>query len=660
MEVAALRLCVPFFEGCHKAYTTIQSSKTVDKRIKLETRLLESQYIRFEAIGKRRTDQLSEPLNEDATNADYDRRMQNVKDLLSSAQFVMEEAEKVIAEVAKMSQPRNRLKKRAPTSGAASTASASGATSIVSAPPALNTADTMSLIDRMTTPSLRTEESAVVSETSLSEANTVPPAGLTGKEKGKKSPWKGFLSAGIDKIRHPRKHKNTHKNDSSSMSPAKDGLIPESSPPILITSPAGHSVMDPATPIIHPERGAEDRIIADVKGFDTKLKEYRLQLKDVNDELESLLALKIPKTGNGNPTPAATELTSDLVKMAMTNQEALARLHQAIRYMNRRDPLKRVTLKLVSDFANATTKTLPDIEYLEPRGQETHFLFRLQIHNPSSEDPKRSMEFVAETKRIYDTDDHTQPLSQEEHRVIGLDRALQLPPVSDDFPEDFELWGDAVYSLEGFERDIHRLFRNRASNWGQTETLQSYLISSSNPALEMPVWKRIELMKLAVVAQLYLAQRTRITCHPMTLDRFVYYWDSNSPQPSSTDLLKPYLNFGYGQRNRDVPDQPLHYIIELGVVLYQIATCVAVGLDTTNRQREAIDWANEQHSRLIANSFEPLAQIAKDCLVFKPSADTEKEVDFLANKFLRLEALSGPGNNYHRASAAGELAPELL
>ncbi|KAK3386670.1 hypothetical protein B0H63DRAFT_558319 [Podospora didyma] len=445
---------------------------------------------------------------------------------------------------------------------------------------------------------------------------------------------------------------------------------------VSVTGPDGAVVTTPAPPsppTIHPERGRMDELIEEIKGSADKLKGYHNDFTMNNKKLKKLLELKDGK-GLAHPTPEAVEQTTALIKKVAPTQDSLKRLHQAIRSNNPMDAPKRVTLRLVADFEKAVEAARVELDYLPLRTEGEYFYFGLRIHDRSPDNPNspEASEYVVETRMTYDKNDKNDkqsPIAPQNHKALELKRSsastsAALKPQPATTGGKFELWGDAVYLQSDYARDLHRLFRNKDQVWKTVQTLQSFMQPDGyggGAPTQMKLWQRVELMKLAVAAQLHLAN-LRPICRPLTLGRFVYYTTTTTPVPHASWwgadaplVLKPFLDIGFGQRNEGLSEYPLNYIVELGIVLFQIAGCVAIGINTGDKQKEAMDWADEQFDRLNAEALVPLAQVARDCVRFAGEDDRTKEGEFLANKFLRLEELWR--TKYNRSSAAGRIVP---
>jgi len=403
--------------------------------------------------------------------------------------------------------------------------------------------------------------------------------------------------------------------------------------------PGDTTAADAELPTMDSARTAMNVLVKEMRDTVEKLKQKRLLFTANNEELRKLLKLRGP-AGMEAPSPIANTRTSTLVQGATVMKRAFERLHQSIRSMNPMDSPFRIDLKLVANLERAMHSARAQFDYLQLRTKGDFFYLGLQICD--REDGQAASDVFSETKINYDpNDEDPQPLADQDLKAVGLQRGKGWPDESNKGFK-FEVWGDVVYEQPESLRDLHRLFRNRKQKWKAVETLASFMGSEGAPK-HMQLWQRVELIKLAVYAQLCLTPGVRSACQPLTLSRFVYYIaDDQADVPrwaaASPLMLKPYINIGFGRRNEGDGDQALHYIVELGIVLVQIAGCVALAVNTEADPKEGVDRAREQLERLGRQSLLPLAQIAKDCIDFVADG-TKNEDEFLVNRLLRLEDL---------------------
>ncbi|KAK0644482.1 hypothetical protein B0T16DRAFT_197306 [Cercophora newfieldiana] len=676
--VAGSKLLVPLFQSCYQLYTSIQRSKTFAQRFRIEKRFLEGEYSIFLRLSETKIGQLAEPLDDHETE-----RMIEIIRLLQNAKDILEGADKHIKEVAKKSQPPRKLFKKRPV---VATPVAGSATE--------NTDNRNSASDVWTLPTQSGADDGVsergTDATEAAESQTSTPAGTSisefgsgdtkTPEKKKKSSVRSRLSKFGSFLRPDKAKKGAHSTDptptaSGSSTPRRstsDAVVPSPSPDPAPPTPQTLadrvnqiadaniliSVMPPKEPeVIHPDRGGGSAWVQEVKGSVEKLNEFHLAFKENNKKLARLLKLK-PDAGTGLATSAAsTEHASALVQQVTTTQVALQRLHQSIRCMNPAGAQKRVTLELAVNFHNEIESSRDRLDHLRLRAQGEYFYFGLKIHDRGDDlEGLEATEYVAESKINYDNSFQQAPIPPNNHKALMLNKAKSM----DAEPEPgqkFMLWGDLLYEKQAdYSRDIHRLFRNDAEVWTAVETLHEFM-QPDGAVKHMKLWQRVELMKLAIAAQLFFTNTNsmRPTCYPITLGRFAYYmtdpkaskWDDNNPL-----ILRPHLDIGFGRRNEGVPQYPLPPVKELGLVLLQIAGCVRMDVESS-QQKEAKDWADEQFEKLTSKALMPLARIGKDCVEFEPARGAASA--YMANTLVRLNDLAA--FKYSQASAVGQTVP---
>lgn len=411
----------------------------------------------------------------------------------------------------------------------------------------------------------------------------------------------------------------------------------------------------------------------------TDMKKLHTYIDDVTKQVDALDNLTRLRPGRGLAPSVSGSADEDahLKATARKTQQVLERLHLSLRAMNRLDKYG-VSLQLSNDFEESGMLFAKNHDYL---GLDYHnsssFYLALQRYTVSkdADGSDRSTPRTRHTSSLIvaETSLNTcgQPPDATSHQANDLDQAEVFR--QDESAETFIRWG-AVFTQPMRNRmpDAHWLFRDQVHSWTSNGTLADAL-AEGTPARRMTVTQRIQLALMIANSYLYLAT-TRTTCQPITLQKFRYYTlhdDENSWDPCDPLLLRPYLDFGFGQRLQDVViggrslRSSLSPIIDLGISLVQVGCCALHEYDARNTRSmtDARSWA--QRNFKVLDSYLPVqfTEVAQDCVLFESRdlpgqhrENVEQENEFLLDKVGRLREME---RKFNAATRAGSRIPRL-
>jgi hypothetical protein len=412
-----------------------------------------------------------------------------------------------------------------------------------------------------------------------------------------------------------------------------------------------------------------------VKWAASDMKKFYAYIEELSKYVDKLDRLTEVRPGSGMTPSSRTSHEDELLqRTVLKTQGALKRLHQALRAMNGRN--YRISLRLSNDFEEDGILFAQHHDYLGALDEEMFFYFTLQVHSPSIHPAVTS-----DVSSVFVVETPNEALKPAKPRILdrlatNLDQASAFLTESNSTNIDnFERWGD-IHSQAGNageeKVDLHCMFRDRAHRWTTIETLASSL-SKGTPAESMTVNQRIRLALLVANSVLYLTG-IRLSCQPITIHTIQYYsladeedtpWDNSDPL-----LLRPYIDFGFGQRQqglihggKQLP-RSLNPIIDLGLSLLQVGCCIMHQYDGTNPRSltEARNWG--QTSLKLLDNCLPVGytELVEDCLGYESRAvpgqsaeNLRKENEFLLDKVRRLRELD---LEFHAATLFGSAVPK--
>jgi Prion-inhibition and propagation len=394
-----------------------------------------------------------------------------------------------------------------------------------------------------------------------------------------------------------------------------------------------------------------------VKSVSDKFYGYIKQLKELIDDLEYYLREK-SSPGESGTQVALSEQGAALLSGAEQLQNALERLHRALRGMNKRKDPWILSLQLQEDFKSAGQGFISMADDFRLRPGSLYFTLQRQ-QSPGSEESEL---FVAETL-LEDRSNVIDDVNATE-RCLSLQRASKFVNESSD--DVFEQWG--IAQTGGSPGDKHWLFRDSENQWKFCGTLASSL-SLPEPKAKLT---RIQRLSLALmVAKSYLHLMTvRPQCDPIGLDRLTYYvekeeepdkWNNKRPL-----ILRPYITFGFGQRpagkavvggatSSTTTRTPIY---DLGVILIHIALCEFQSFGSGgDSHAQARSWALTKLRQAELLLSLPFAELVRNCLQYRESTasadDAKAEAQFLVRTILALLELKARLNG----SLAGSAVP---
>ncbi|KAL8689206.1 MAG: hypothetical protein Q9218_005071 [Villophora microphyllina] len=285
-------------------------------------------------------------------------------------------------------------------------------------------------------------------------------------------------------------------------------------------------------------------------------------------------------------------------------QPALKRLHESLRNMNtkneKHDPWY-LSLEIRTNF-DQTRQDVMNTLY-EWDMSETAYYFTFQRQD--NVDGEASY-FISETSA--DPSERKSRMSGQPQDNLS---AWHLDRASDFFHtgplEGYEQWG-SIWAASRKE-DQHWLYHAKEQKSFCRKTLASYLANIETDGI-MNAYTRVRLALLIAVTYVHV-KLIRLSCEDIDISSFKYYqaadegknvpWDDNHPL-----ILKPFLDFGFGRklpvrigaRDNVSPNQG-SYVVNLGLLLYQVGTCSYLGPPSGNTnvlreaQKEAINGLHQ-------------------------------------------------------------------
>jgi hypothetical protein len=165
--------------------------------------------------------------------------------------------------------------------------------------------------------------------------------------------------------------------------------------------------------------------------------------------------------------------------------------------------------------------------------------------------------------------------------------------------DEIERWGGLETSDENDH--LHIIYHDNGNEWTCANTLRDFLSATDFRDHITPV-QVVQLAKILLCSYMYLDEIYGGTKVPRPLNYCFYKtsdeedtWDPNNPR-----VLRPWLSFGFGRRaakaklggGSGVADSTGSAITELGLLLYQIGTGIAIDYATGLSQAKAAALGN--------------------------------------------------------------------